>query len=159
MLNDQLKDVYVKVSVLHKLSNPSHQDLWTFLSYANERENKRYDLPDLVKLIVLSYEKKFRTLSFNLVDDFKYTFTELMLIVNEKKRYEIDTWLKMKDMKISELERRVSISKKALYDIRQGYSRPKLINSIDICKGLGISLEELKLPPKAGPPYKKNKKV
>lgn len=157
MLDDQLKDVYVKVSILQDTENPQHNDLCTFLNYANDRENKRFDLPDLVKLIALSYEKKYRTLRFNLVENYKYTFNELMSIVEAKKAYELDTWLKMKGMRIGQLESKVSISKKALYDIRKGYSSPKLENTIDICQALGISVYELKLPPRKTPPYKRQK--
>lgn len=154
MLNEQLSDVYLKLMVIKATKEEQPTDLILLINHAKEQKNKRYDLPDFFKLVANAYDRKPRSLNLQLEQTYKYTFSKLMDIVNFVESYEIDTWLKIRGMRVGVFESKLSISKKAVYDIRKGYYRPKYDTWVEICNALDISLYELKLPPKIDYPKK-----
>lgn len=147
MLNNELKDLYLKVYTIKKTTNDiKYSDLLNFLEFANN-QRKEYSVGDLVTRMALTYAKKTEP-QFELNSTFNKTFQTFIDIYSRKQAYEIDTWLKIKGIELYEFEANLHLTKKALWDIRKGYSRPTYDSIVDICNNLGITFDELKLPPR-----------
>lgn len=147
MLNNELKDLYLKVYTIKKSTNDiKYSDLLNFLEFANN-QRKEYSVGDLVTRMALTYAKKTEP-QFELNSTFNKTFQTFIDIYSRKQAYEIDTWLKIKGIELYEFEANLHLTKKALWDIRKGYSRPTYDSIVDICNNLGITFDELKLPPR-----------
>lgn len=147
MLNNELKDLYLKVYTIKKSTNDiKYSDLLNFLEFANN-QRKEYSVGDLVTRMALTYAKKTKP-QFELNSTFNKTFQTFIDIYSRKQAYEIDTWLKIKGIELYEFEANLHLTKKALWDIRKGYSRPTYDSIVDICNNLGITFDELKLPPR-----------
>lgn len=154
MLNNELKDLYLKVYTIKKSTNDiKYSDLLNFLELANN-QRKEYSVGDLITKMALTYAKKTEP-QFELNSTFNKTFQTFLDIYARKQAYEIDTWLKIKGIELSELEANINLTKKALWDIRKGYSRPTYDSIVDICNNLGITFDELKLPPRISRPKRR----
>lgn len=146
MLSDDMKDVYQNIYMETQINKENFPDLASFLEDANANKKITYDLPKFITLLVLTYNKH-KTAKFSLEQNFQETFQALSYLYNLKPAFEIDQWRQIRGITLDRLKEDTGLTKKALFDIRMGDSRPKYDTLIKICNALDITFYQLKLPP------------
>lgn len=118
-----------------------HPDLYAFLDAAFKSENN-YSLTSFSSMVLTGYNNKSNNL--DLKEDAKTTF-ELFIELYTTQAYSIDWWLDYRGMYINDLLKKTGLTKKGLYQIRMGNTKPKYETILRICEALDIKVGELEI--------------